>query len=169
MTNSSDFLDPIYVRSLGRGRQAVYSEFSYISAHFVKLGEDGRVIWDNSATYDDLLTDYILPFGEIAVVGDEFYNAYIRDDKIRLSYFKNGEKIFDNLDFELELLNENERIAETNMESLQLVHWYDRYFLLTGTQRIRFQRENGQASSKEVFFFSKVLVAGDLFEPEDPR
>lgn len=169
MTNSSDFLDPIYVRSLGRGRQAVYSELSYISAHFVKLGEDGRVIWDNSATYDDLLTDYILPFGEIAVVGDEFYHAYIRDDKIRLSYFKEGEKIFDNLDFELELLNENERIAETNMESLQLVHWYDRYFLLTGTQRIRFQRENGQASSKEVFFFSKVLVAGDLFEPEDPR
>lgn len=162
-----DYWDPISVRRFNQGPLQINTEFSYISAHFVKLGEEGRVVWDNSATYDDLLTDIPEPFGEIAIVGDEFYHAYVRNDKIRLAYIKNGEKKFDNLDFELELVNENERIADTDMPSLRLVYWYDRYFLLSGNQRIRYQKENGQAATREVFFFSKVMVSGDLYQPEE--
>ncbi|MCS5491835.1 hypothetical protein [Algoriphagus limi] len=167
MSSSQDYWDPISVRRFNQGPLQINTEFSYISAHFVKLGEDGRVVWDNSATYDDLLTEFPEPFGEIAIVGDEFYHGYVRNDKIRLAYIKNGEKKFDNLDFELKLINESERIADTDMPSLRLVYWYDRYFLLTGNQRIRYQKENGQAATREVFFFTKVMVSGDLYQPEE--
>ncbi|WP_268035931.1 hypothetical protein [Algoriphagus sp. PAP.12] len=145
---------------------AYQTEYSYISAHFVKIGPEGQVVWDNSATYDGLNTDVRVPFGDVAVVGEEFYHAYMRNDKIRLAYFKKGEKIFDNLEVPIELPKENERIAENNMETLSIVHWYDRYFLLSGTQRIRYQKEDGSGAVREVFFLSKVLVAGDLYDPE---
>ncbi|NVJ85871.1 MAG: transcriptional regulator [Algoriphagus sp.] len=167
MSYWQDYWDPISVRRFNQGPLQINTEFSYISAHFVKLGEEGRVVWDNSATYDDLLTDIPEPFGEIAIVGDEFYHAYVRNDKIRLAYIKKGEKKFDNLDFELKLVNETERIGDTDMPSLRLVYWYDRYFILTGNQRVRYQKENGQAATREVFFFSKVMVSGDLYQPEE--
>jgi hypothetical protein len=101
-------------------------------------------------------------------VGDEYYHMYVRDQTIKLSYFKNGEKVFEHLDFELELPDENERIVETNPSSLRLVHWYDRYYLLSGTQKIRFLKPSGGQDTREVYFLTKVLVNGDLYQPEGP-
>jgi hypothetical protein len=85
-----------------------------------------------------------------------------------MSYFKNGEKIFEHLDFELVLPDENERIVETNPSSLRLVHWYAKYFLLSGTQKIRFIKESGGQETREVYFLTKILVDGDLYQPEAP-
>ncbi|MFC3415613.1 hypothetical protein [Algoriphagus hitonicola] len=143
------------------------TEFTYVSAHFIWLGNEGQVIWDNATTYNNLRTNYPESFGEIALVEDEFYHAYVRDDKIVLSYLKSGEKVFEDLDFEIELIEENERISQTNYNTLRLIHWYDRYFLLTGTQKIRYQKEEGGSASRDVYFVSKVLFAGDLYEPEE--
>lgn len=143
------------------------TEFTYVSAHFIRLGSEGQVIWDNAITYNNLRTNYPESFGEIALVGDEFYHAYVRDDKIILSYLKSGEKVFEELDFEIKLIDENERITQTNQNTLRLVHWYDRYFLLTGTQKIRYQKEGGGSATRDVYFMSKVLFAGDLYEPEE--
>jgi hypothetical protein len=53
------------------------------------------------------------------------------------------------------------------METLSISHWFGRFYLLTGTQRIRYQKEDGSGASKEVFFLSKVMVAGDLYQPEE--
>ncbi|SDD30976.1 hypothetical protein SAMN04488104_102350 [Algoriphagus faecimaris] len=145
----------------------VDTEFSYLSAHFVQFGKEGQVLWDNAASFDNMQTRYQVPFGEMAKVDDELYHAYVREDKIMLAYFKDGEKVFDNLEFDIKLTNENERISQTNRETLQLVHWYDRYFLLSGTQKIRYQKENGSGASRDVYFVTKVLFAGDLYEPEE--
>ena len=163
-----NIFDPIYMNRLGSPQfNQLQPEYSYISAHFIKLGKDGKVIWDNAATFDDLNTEIRMAFGDIAVIGDEFYHAYVRDDEIRLAYFKNGEKVFDNLEVEIELMDETQRIAENNMETLSISHWFGRFYLLTGTQRIRYQKEDGSGASKEVFFLSKVMVAGDLYQPEE--
>ena len=146
----------------------VIPEYQYVSAHFAKVAKTGQVIWDNAATYDGLITTYPEAFGEVAAVGDEYYHMYVRDQTIKLSYFKKGEKIFEDLDFEIELPDENERIVETNPSSIRLVHWYDRYYLLSGTQKIRFLKPSGGQETREVYFLNKVLVNGDLYVPEGP-
>jgi hypothetical protein len=146
----------------------VVPEYQYVSAHFSKIAKTGQVIWDNAATYDGFITTYPEAFGEVAVVGDEYYHMYVRDQTIKLSYFKNGEKVFEHLDFEIELLDENERIVETNTSSLRLVHWYDRYYLFSGTQKIRFLKPSGGQDTREVYFLTKVMVNGDLYMPEGP-
>jgi hypothetical protein len=147
------------------GVYQVIPEYQYLSAHFMKVAKAGQVIWDNAATYDGLITTYPEAFGEVAVVGDEYYHMYVRDLMIKLSYFKNGQKIFEHLDFELKLADEEERIATTNPSSLRLIHWYDRYYLLSGTQKIRYLKESGDQETREVYFLAKILVDGELYQP----
>ena len=71
------------------------------------------------------------------------------------------------MSFDLELTNEDDRIRSTDFETLRLVHWYDRYFILTGQQSIRFMNSRNQEEVRDVFFMSKILVDGDLYQPEE--
>lgn len=161
------FNDPIMgARFPGQGYQVV-PEFRYQSAHFVKVSKAGPVIWDNASSYNELVTTYPEAFGEIAVVGEEFYHMYAENLLLRLSYFIGGEKVFENLEFDIKLTNENERIQDTNVESLRLIHWYDRYYLMSGTQKIRYQGEDKAGQVREVYFLTKILVDGDLYQPEE--
>jgi hypothetical protein len=84
-----------------------------------------------------------------------------------MSYIKNGEVIFQNQSFEIELMNEDERLRESQEESLSLSHWMDNYYLLTGKQKIRFLDEDNKEAIKEVFFLTKIKVDGDLYVPEE--
>lgn len=162
------FADPFYQSTLPNGSTfQITTEFRYISAHFAKVAKAGNVIWDNASTYDNMSTEYPEPFGEVAVVGEDLYHLFVEDLDIVASFFRNGEKVFENQHFELELTEENERIRDTDMESLRLVHWYDRYFLLSGNQRVRYQDASGKEQTREVFFISKILVDGDLYQPEE--
>lgn len=148
------------------GNYQTVPEYRYVSAHFAKVAKTGQVLWDNASSYDEFVTTYPEAFGEVAVVGEDFYHMYVEDEIIKLSFFRNGEKIFENQEFELGLVNEEERIRDTNLASLRLIHWYDRYFLLSGTQRIRFLNEAGADEIREVYFLTKIVVDGDLYKPE---
>ncbi|EAZ80556.1 hypothetical protein [Algoriphagus machipongonensis] len=164
------FSDPFYQSTLpNNGSYQVTTEFHYISSHFAKIAKAGNVIWDNSSSYGDFVTTYSDPFGEMAVVGEDVYHMYVENLDIVASYFKNGEKIFENQYFEIELIDEEERIRDTDVESLRLFHWYDRYFLLSGMQKIRFLSEDGKEEVREVFFVSKILIDGDLYQPEEAQ
>lgn len=149
------------------GNYQTVPEYRYVSAHFAKVAKTGQVLWDNASSYDEFVTTYPEAFGEVAVVGEDFYHIYVEDEIIKLSFFRNGEKIFENQEFELGLVNEEERIRDTNLASLRLIHWYDRYFLLSGTQRIRFLNRSGADEIREVYFITKIAVDGDLYTPEE--
>jgi hypothetical protein len=145
----------------------VTPEYQYISAHLVKIGKEGNVIWDNSISYNGLTHIYPNVFAEITVMDEEVYHVYLEDRVIMLSYLKQGQKVFEHVGFELGLVNQAERIRETNPESLRIMHWYDRYFLVSGTQEIRFINEKGMEGTREEFFLTKILVDGELYEKKD--
>jgi hypothetical protein len=147
----------------------IIPEYQYISAHLVKIGKERNVVWDNSLQYNDLIHVYPNVFAEIAVMGEEVYHVYFEDKTIKLSYLKQGQKVFERVGFELELVNQAERIRETNPESLRIMHWYDRYFLVSGTQEIRFINDKGIEDTREEFFLTKVLVDGELYEQKDQK
>lgn len=146
---------------------SVVTEYQYISGHFVKIGKEGNVIWDNSFSYDNLTTTYPDAFGEVAEVGDDLYHLYLEEDKIKASLFRNGERLAENLSFDLEIPTENNRIRTTEKESLRLVHWYDRYYLLSGKQTVRYLNSDNREATKDVFFMAKILVDADLYQPEE--
>jgi hypothetical protein len=161
------YMDPFISPNLQVQSFIMTNEYQYQAAHFIKISKEGQVIWDNAATYNDFTTDYPEPFGEIAIVGDDFYHLYVDNDVIKASFFRNGEKIFDQMSFELELIDEGDRLKNTDLSTLRLVHWYDRYFILTGQQSIRFLNSSNREETREVFFMTKILVDGDLYQPEE--
>jgi hypothetical protein len=164
------FMDPFLSPYVPVQSYSIYSEYQYQSAHFVKVAKTGQVIWDNSSTYGGFNTAYPEPFGEIAVVGNDLFHLYVVNDQIKLSFFRNGEKIVENQTIDLELPNDKERVSTTDFETLRLVHWFDRYFLLSGKQTIRYMSAQNREELKEVFFISKILVDGDLYKkPEVPE
>jgi hypothetical protein len=145
------------------------TEYQYQSAYFIKVSKAGQVLWDNAASYGGFSTYYPAPFGEIAVVGDDLYHLYAENDEIKVSFFRRGEKIFDQVSIALEPANEGDRIKSTDFETLRLVHWYDRYFILSGAQAIRYLNTNNQEVVRDVYFMSKILVDGDLYQPKEAR
>lgn len=161
------YMDPFISPNIPVQSFTLTNEYQYESAHLIKISKEGQVLWDNSATYDDFTTDYPEPFGEIAVVGDDVYHLYAENDVIMASFFRNGEKVFEHLSFDLELRDEGDRLKNTDLSTLRLVHWYDRYFILTGQQSIRFLNSENREEVRDVFFMSKIVVDGDLYQPEE--
>lgn len=163
------YMDPFVSPNLPVQTFSMTTEYQYVSSHFVKVAKTGEVLWDNSARYDDFTTTYPEPFGEIAVVGNDLYHLYAENDQIKASFFRDGERVFEHETFPLELTDENERIRNTDFATLRLVHWYDRYFIVTGQQTIRYQAPNGREQIRDVFFMSKILVDGDLYQLEEKQ
>lgn len=144
-------------------------EYKFHAAHLLLLDKSGRVVWDNSLKLPSRMTSNPSKFGELSLSGDKLHFMYLEEKKLALSYLYDGEVIFENEQFELELLDETERIRESDGNSLLLYWWYDNNYLLTGKQSIRYQDEDGRPKNRDVFFLTKIAVNGALFDPENEK
>lgn len=142
-------------------------EYKFISAYMIYIGKEGQVIWDNAFNLVNRITSIPGKYGEISFDGSKLHYLYLDGIQVYMSYLKNGEILFENEAFEIELVDENERIRDTQEISLNLSWWYDNYYLLSGKQKVRFLGNSGKEETKEVFFLTKISVNGDLYTPED--
>ena len=136
----------------------VASEYKYLSAQMILMDEYGHIIWENSLSLDNTSRSNPGTFGEVSFDGQNLYYMYLDDSELKFSHLQDGELIMENEAFELELINEKERISETQEGSLNLMWWYDDYYLLSGKQKVRFLEEDGKQASKDVYFLTKVRV-----------
>lgn len=143
------------------------AEYRFISAYMIYIDKEGQVIWDNAFNLGNRVTSIPGKYGELSFDGSKIHFLYLDGIQIYMSYMKDGEIHFENESFEIDLVNENERIRDTQEISLQLSWWYDNFYLLSGKQRVRFMGESGREETKEVFFITKIAVDGDKFVPEN--
>ena len=136
----------------------VANEYKYLSAQMILMDENGRIIWENSISLDNKGRTNPGKFGEVTFDGQNLYYMYLDENELKLSHLQDGELMMENETFELELINENERITETQDRSLNLMWWYDNYYLLSGKQKVRFQQVDGRQTIKDVYFLTKVRV-----------
>jgi hypothetical protein len=135
-----------------------FEQFRYLAAQFILLDEEGKIIWDNSLNLNNLGRGEAVKFGELIFNGENLFFMYLDSEELLLSQIKDGELVMENEPYQIELINENERISNTMERSLQLIWWYDNYYLLSGKQRIRYQDEEGKEKTREVNFFTKIKV-----------
>ena len=124
----------------------------------ILMDESGRILWENSLSLDNSSRTNPGKFGEVTFDGRNLYYMYIDDEELKLSQLQNGELVMENETFKIELINENERINETQQSSLHLMWWYDNYYLLSGKQKIRHLQEDGKQAVKDVYFLTKIKV-----------
>lgn len=146
----------------GYPNRTINNEYKFMAAQFVLLDQQGRMIWDNSLSLDDETSVSPGKFGEVSYDGHNLFYMYLDEDKLRLSLLEDGEVVYQNAEFELELLDEDERIRDTQDESLSLFWWYEDYFLLTGKQKIRYLDQEGKEDNREVFFMTKIKVLASI-------
>jgi hypothetical protein len=142
-------------------------EYKFVSAYFLYVDREGQVIWENSLNLYNKFTSIPGKYGELSFDGNKLHYLYLEGINLYMSYIKDGEVIFENQSFDIELLNENERIRETQELSLNFSWWYDNFYILSGKQLIRYLGPTGKEENKEVFFLTKIKVDGDLWVPED--
>ncbi len=149
--------NPMWMDPRFRNTQMTH-HYKFLSAQFMLLDMEGKIIWDNSLSLNNMSKQDPNKFGEVSFDGSNLFYAYLDGPQIMLSQFKNGELVIENEPFEIELVNENERIKDTKESSLHLMWWHDEYYLLTGKQKIRYQNEEGRERVKDVNFFTKIKV-----------
>lgn len=135
-----------------------YRQFRYLAAQFLFLDNRGNVVWDNSLSLQNSVLPHESKFGEVSFDGRDLYYLYLDKVELRLSHLSDGEVVLENESFPIELIDENERIRDTYESSLSLMWWYDRYYLLSGKQRVRYQTESGKEDNRDVFFITKIRV-----------
>jgi hypothetical protein len=151
------YYSPLWSNPYFRSGQ-VASEYKYLSAQMVLMDENGTIIWEKSLPLDNASRSNPGKFGEVTFDGNNLYYMYLDESELKLSHLQNGEVMVENETYQLELLNENERINETQERSLNLMWWYDNYYLLSGKQKVRFLQEDGKQANKDVYFLTKVRV-----------
>lgn len=142
------------------------TEYRYHAAYMIYIHRDGRVLWDNAINLFSHTRVIPGKYGEVHFDGNKLHFLHLNGVKILATYLKNGEMIFLNEEFEIQLMDENARIRETKEESLELRYWYDDFFLLSGKQKVRFMDENMKEATRDVFFVTKLKVDGELFTGE---
>jgi hypothetical protein len=142
-------------------------EYKFISAYFLYVDKEGQVIWDNALNLSNKITRIPGKYGELSFDGNKLHYLYLDGINIYMSYIKDGEVIFENQSFDIALIDENERIRDTQEQSLNFSWWYDNYYILSGKQSIRFLGPAGKEEIRNVFFLTKIKVDGDLWAPED--
>jgi len=135
-----------------------HRQFRYLAAQFILMDNQGEIIWDNSLALKNNILSQDAKFGEVSFNGNDLYFMYLDKLELRLSHIADGELVMENEAFPIELIVDNERIRDTHENSLSLMWWYDRYYLLSGKQRIRYQNESGREDVKDVFFITKIRV-----------
>lgn len=149
--------NPLWLDPRFRSSQTL-DEYKFLAAQFILLDEEGDIVWDNSLSLENANRAEPMKFGEVVFDGNSLFYMYLDEKELMLSQINKGEVVMENEPFPIELINENERISETRESSLQLIWWYDNYYLLSGKQRIRYQGEDGRGTSREVNFFTKIKV-----------
>ncbi len=136
----------------------VANEYKFLSAQMLLMDESGGILWENSLSLDNTSRTNPGKFGEVSFDGQSLYYMYLDEEELKLSHLHNGEVMMENEAFEIELVNENERIHENQIRSLNLMWWYDNYYLLSGKQKIRYLQEGGKQATKDVYFLTTVKV-----------
>jgi hypothetical protein len=150
------------------GNWRTEGEYKFVSAHMSYLDRSGNVLWENSLNLANKITGASQKFGEVSFDGEKLHYLYLDELNIMMSYIDRGEVVFENQSFEIQLVDDSQRIRDTQENSLSLAWWYGDYFLLTGKQKVRLINSSGRDETKEVFFITKIKVDGDQFVPEEP-
>ena len=118
-----NYYSPLWTSPYLRAGQFT-SEYRFISAQFVLLDENGNIKWDSSLSLDNSNRTNPGKFGEISFDGSNLFYLYMDGVELKLSQILDGEVVMENETFELELIRENERIQDTQENSLNLLWWY---------------------------------------------
>ncbi|MFT5619275.1 MAG: hypothetical protein ACI85I_002518, partial [Arenicella sp.] len=126
-------------------------EFNYVHAIALGFDQNGKLLWDNSYTFDDTESEFPIELAKVHVQNDSL--AFFQYDSEEY-FFKTSDKstfIEKNAVADTPLLFEEDVID--NFDHGGVIKWYGGNFLVSGVKRMRNKMDNKK--NRHVFFISK--------------
>ncbi len=171
--NSSYYNRLLYDRLMDNNPASRRSPLMYKYKHSAVCAFDrnGKLLWDNEFTYEDLESPRALFFTETSVKTDSAILLHLQENKLYLKRTYKSNPVEKNISFSLDKQTGNELDKIENREDEGLSYWYGKYFVLFGQQEIRQTQENNNFVKRKVFYLSKIYDNGEnpKEEPDKKR
>ncbi|WP_226390975.1 hypothetical protein [Penaeicola halotolerans] len=151
------------------GSNNVVSEYKYIGGNVMVIDKQGELEWSYTVGYNSVRSTKDDGFAAFGMYDKAGLMAYYEDMKIKAYAIKDGKPSYE-LEAEISLSDDTERLRSTVDSSVELQHWYQDNFIISGVQFLRRQAADGSVTNHKVFFVNqfKVLSSEEIFEMEKP-
>lgn len=141
-------------------RQYVRAQEGYRYTHAIVCGFDlnGQYKWDNSFAIKDLVSFELQEMVQLTPVDDYFVLAYPQDGSIHTEVIHRDKVVVEREKFDIVAKSSKEKVLYN--ENANLVAWYDKYFLVSGIQRLGTETAL-PSGGREVFYINKVSYKTD--------
>jgi hypothetical protein len=128
--------------------------YQYKEAFAVVFDRKGNLVWDNTMVYKDLELPFLTFQTSFALTNDTLVALHSDNEALKTKVMLQSQTLQEVTTQKTDTLFAKTKQLEQWNTSNQ--SWYNQYFLLSGIQRVRFYDASKGASSKEIFFISKV-------------
>ncbi len=134
--------------------------FRYTHAFVCGFDQSGKLLWDNCLPIKELTNSRLTEMVHLAQQGDTLVLAYSQKGEINTQVIQRSTVLKTPDAYKMQGNTPDEKIIDSELETLTT--WYDGYFLASGYQSIRADK-NSAAPPREVFYLSKLM-----YDPNKP-
>lgn len=131
----------------------VFDGWLYTHSVIAGFDQEGNMIWDNSIEMGDFKSYSLDERVSVNVQEEEIVLAYGTYDEIITKVIRGNEVLDAKEDIMIKTGFEDDVIRRSQLSSVK--HWYDKYFLVWGYQKIKNDRDDTRRK-RTVFYFNKI-------------
>lgn len=132
------------------GSRWIFKGFRYEHAVIAAFDENGNLVWDNSLETSNILEKSLNPRLRLLPYDDEMVLVYAHEGRIWFRVIKRDDVLVEKDSYPLELPSLSDRVREHY--SMNMMPWYDRYFVVYGRQSIR----GSDGRTRVVYYCNKL-------------
>ncbi len=127
-----------------------FDGFKYTHAIVAGFDLDGKLIWDNSFSFDNVKSMELKEKVKIRYEGDEIALVYSNKGKLATKIVRGSEVVEGIKTIDIDTQKEGDKVRDTATDDIE--YWHLNYYLAWGYQRIA----NRTEGSRRVFYLNKI-------------
>ncbi|MDZ7935746.1 MAG: hypothetical protein U5M51_12460 [Emticicia sp.] len=127
-----------------------FDGFKYTHAIVAGFDLDGKLVWDNSFSFDNVKSMELKEKVKIRYEGDEIALVYSNKGKLTTKIVRGTEVVEGVKTIDIDTQKEGDKVRDTATDDIE--YWHQNYYLAWGYQRIA----NRNEGSRKVFYLNKI-------------
>lgn len=127
-----------------------FDGFKYTHAVVAGFDLNGKLIWDNSFSFDNVKSMELKEKVKIRYEGDEIALVYSNKGKLATKIVRGSEVVEGIKTIDIDTQKEGDKVRDTATDDIE--YWHQNYYLAWGYQRIA----NRNEGSRRVFYLNKI-------------
>lgn len=161
---SNGYLPSAFSRDARRFSDVAATEYKYTHAFVLGFNKSGKLLWDNSYTFDDTEMTFPIELTQVAVTNDTLAFLQYDEEKYHFKMAHQSDYQEDNTSIDIPEVFPGDE--QKDFEHGGMMRWFGNNFLISGMKKFDNKRDNDQ--KRKVFFISKYTFnSGWVDEPAE--